>query len=1173
MAHGFAVGFDPLGLGDLSSGSLSSLSSRGHLGSDSGSTATRYLLKRQQRLLNGPPRGIRASSPMGRVILINSPIEANSDESDIIHAVRVEKSAAGRLGFSVRGGSEHGLGIFVSKVEEGSSAERAGLCVGDKITEVNGLSLESTTMGSAVKVLTGSSRLHMMVRRMGRVPGIKFSKEKTTWVDVVNRRLVVEKCGSTLSDKSSEDGVRRIVHLYTTSDDFCLGFNIRGGKEFGLGIYVSKVDHGGLAEENGIKVGDQVLAANGVRFDDISHSQAVEVLKGQTHIMLTIKETGRYPAYKEMVSEYCWLDRLSNGVLQQLSPASESSSSVSSCASSAPYSSGSLPSDRMDVCLGPEEPGSHGPGWGRADTAMQTEPDAGAHVETWCSVRPTVILRDTAIRSDGPPPARRLDSALSESPKTALLLALSRPRPPITRSQSHLTLWGMWGMGGCCSLRSPLVPNLPQPLPQALTQPQNILRPCTRLHFKLVVGSKPAQPQPLHPGVPRPVHTHMHTHAHTRRHALLQLARSADSVHSYSCGVGGRCQKVGRGAPQPLPPCMAADPVCPSSPFFLPLPTPLALQPPGCSLVSAEEKKQRKKEKSGSPGEKGALQRSKTLMNLFFKGGRQGRLAGDGRREAWTLDSGSLAKARPRPDVEKGGVGPVQKFVTWRLRRDRERGRALLSARSGSPSSQLPSVDERVQAWESRRPLIQDLARRLLTDDEVLAVTRHCSRYVHEGGVEDLVRPLLAILDRPEKLLLLRDIRSVVAPTDLGRFDSMVMPVELEAFEALKSRAARPPALRPARQDTPPKRHLITPVPDSRGGFYLLPANGFSEEDDAGELREQLGGLKVSLSAPAPCHSHKGIPPLQDVPVDAFAPRRSACTPPPQPPPVAPWPPRPNWLLTEPLSLEGPGQGQSQGRAQSRSRSRSRGKSPGRRRSPSPAPIPTPSMANGRYHKPRKARPPLPRPLDGQAAKVGGRQGPSENGTGGTVEEAAMQAPSGELRTVTLSKMKQSLGISISGGIESKVQPMVKIEKVFPGGAAFLSGALQAGFELVAVDGESLEQVTHQRAVDTIRRAYRNKAREPMELVVRVPRPSPLPSPSDSSALPDQRLPADRPPAHQARDATEDPVPWHPEPPNTQPPPTDTGLFQPTPSPVPSPTLQTPDTHPTSPHLPHDPSH
>lgn len=49
-----------------------------------------------------------------------------------------------------------------------------------------------------------------------------------------------------------------------------------------------------------------------------------------------------------------------------------------------------------------------------------------------------------------------------------------------------------------------------------------------------------------------------------------------------------------------------------------------------------------------------------------------------------------------------------------------------------------------------------------------------------------------------------------------------------------------------------------------------------------------------------------------------------------------------------------------------------------------------------------------------------------------------------------------SLGISISGGIESKVQPMVKIEKIFPGGAAFLSGALQVG-EAIPVHSRSWE--------------------------------------------------------------------------------------------------------------------
>lgn len=199
--------------------------------------------------------------------------------------------------------------------------------------------------------------------------------------------------------------------------------------------------------------------------------------------------------------------------------------------------------------------------------------------------------------------------------------------------------------------------------------------------------------------------------------------------------------------------------------------------------------------------------------------------------------------------------------------------------------------------------------------------------------------------------------------------------------------------------------------PDSRGGFYLLPVNGCSEEDD-GEIRERLGGLKVSLSASAPRRHHKGVPPLQDVPVDAFSPRRSACTPPPQPPPVAPRPPRPNWLLTEPPSKEDPQQNQSQTPAQSRSRSRSRGrgKSPGRRRSPSPAPITSATTANGRYHRPRKARPLLPRPLGGPEAKVGARQGPSENGIGGTAEETTRKATTGELRTVTLSKMKQSLG-------------------------------------------------------------------------------------------------------------------------------------------------------------------
>lgn len=46
---------------------------------------------------------------------------------------------------------------------------------------------------------------------------------------------------------------------------------------------------------------------------------------------------------------------------------------------------------------------------------------------------------------------------------------------------------------------------------------------------------------------------------------------------------------------------------------------------------------------------------------------------------------------------------------------------------------------------------------------------------------------------------------------------------------------------------------------------------------------------------------------------------------------------------------------------------------------------------------------------------------------------------------------------------------------------------LQAGYELLSVDGQSLQGVTHLHAVDVIRRAFSNKAKDPMVFVVKVP--------------------------------------------------------------------------------------
>lgn len=57
-----------------------------------------------------------------------------------------------RFGFSIRGGSEHNVGIFVSSLDEGSVAEEAGLCLGDQIIEGNGMDFNNVPHKQAVEV-------------------------------------------------------------------------------------------------------------------------------------------------------------------------------------------------------------------------------------------------------------------------------------------------------------------------------------------------------------------------------------------------------------------------------------------------------------------------------------------------------------------------------------------------------------------------------------------------------------------------------------------------------------------------------------------------------------------------------------------------------------------------------------------------------------------------------------------------------------------------------------------------------------------------------------------------------------------------------------------------------------------------------------------------------------
>uniref|UniRef100_A0A8V5G6D3 Whirlin n=1 Tax=Melopsittacus undulatus TaxID=13146 RepID=A0A8V5G6D3_MELUD len=223
------------------------------------------------------------------------------------------------LGFSIRGGAEHGVGIYVSLVEPGSLAEREGLRVGDQILGVNGRSLDRVTHAEAVKVLKGCKKLNLSVHSVGRIPGGYVTNHIYTWVDPQGRSVsppvgLAQHQHSSLrkdSEKRShlqllQEGDEKKVNL-VLNEGKSLGLMIRGGAEYSLGIYITGVDKGSEAESTGLKVGDQILEVNGRSFLSIPHDEAVKLLKSSRHLIMTVKDIGRLPHARTTVDETRWI--------------------------------------------------------------------------------------------------------------------------------------------------------------------------------------------------------------------------------------------------------------------------------------------------------------------------------------------------------------------------------------------------------------------------------------------------------------------------------------------------------------------------------------------------------------------------------------------------------------------------------------------------------------------------------------------------------------------------------------------------------------------------------------------------------------------------------------------------------------------------------------------------
>uniref|UniRef100_A0A673GTG6 Rap guanine nucleotide exchange factor (GEF) 6 n=1 Tax=Sinocyclocheilus rhinocerous TaxID=307959 RepID=A0A673GTG6_9TELE len=81
----------------------------------------------------------------------------------------------------------------------------------------------------------------------------------------------------------------RQITLQKPSRESPLFFTVQGGSERSFGIFVETVEEASKAAEAGLKRGDQIMEINGQNFENISYSKAMDILKNNTHLSLTVK--------------------------------------------------------------------------------------------------------------------------------------------------------------------------------------------------------------------------------------------------------------------------------------------------------------------------------------------------------------------------------------------------------------------------------------------------------------------------------------------------------------------------------------------------------------------------------------------------------------------------------------------------------------------------------------------------------------------------------------------------------------------------------------------------------------------------------------------------------------------------------------------------------------------
>ncbi|XP_037301203.1 uncharacterized protein LOC115448966 isoform X2 [Manduca sexta] len=200
------------------------------------------------------------------------------------------RRAAPAFGFSLRGGSEHGSGFFVSKVEFNSEAHLQGLKVGDQLVSVNGFRVDDAVHAELAHYLASQSRLKIKVRHVGMLPMKEKVHEVLSWQFVSERGSLGSEVSSspTLCHETERLSDLRLSVLVPPRAK--LGCGICKGPEWKPGIFVQFVRDGGIAKDAGLRPGDQILSCNGIDFSNVAFNEAISAMKASGRLELVVRE-------------------------------------------------------------------------------------------------------------------------------------------------------------------------------------------------------------------------------------------------------------------------------------------------------------------------------------------------------------------------------------------------------------------------------------------------------------------------------------------------------------------------------------------------------------------------------------------------------------------------------------------------------------------------------------------------------------------------------------------------------------------------------------------------------------------------------------------------------------------------------------------------------------------